>query len=157
MTTDLRNGDLTTLTNEMTYLRYSMNRDYLQKVFCKIPVADYLIMMMLTRRMGLHEPEAKIYLSEISDEMRQPIQKVSKIVQNLRDKGLVYWKHDGKGEQGTYIVLSEAGMEAIKEQQQILKEYYKRVIERLGHDRFVEILEMIKELETIMDDEGQRL
>lgn len=157
MTTDLRNGDLTTLTNEMTYLRYSMNRDYLQKVFCKIPVADYLIMMMLTRRMGLHEPEAKIYLSEISDEMRQPIQKVSKIVQNLRDKGLVYWKHDGKGEQGTYIVLSEAGMEAIKEQQQILKEYYKRVIERLGHDRFVEILEMIKELEIIMDDEGQRL
>lgn len=145
------------LANRMVQLRYSMDSDHLGIIFSEISMPDYMMLIMLSKKMGIHEPNAKVYLSEISTQTNMPITKVSKLVQNLQDKGYVYWRHDNDGSQGTYIFLSETGAELLKKQQEILHRYFKIVIERMGYDKFVQVLELMLELETVMEEEAMKL
>ena len=77
--------------------------------------------------------------------------KVSKIVKELQDRGLVKWKHDGAGENGTYIVITENGISSAIEQQKILENFYKSIIEQYGEERFINLLGQIAELEEVMN------
>ncbi len=150
---EIRNEkDLLELGDRMIRLRYSMDSNHLSTIFRDISVSDYLILSTLTRRMGIHE--AKVYLSDISREMEQPMTRVSQIVQNLQNKGFVYWNHDS---QGTFIYLSETGRNAMKQQQTRLREFMGDVIEAMGQDAFVALLDQMQELETVMETEAAKL
>ena len=99
------------------------------------------------------EENQKIYLEDIAQGLNLPIGVVSKIVRTLKEKNFVTWKHDGIGEDGTYIQLTEKGMHSFTEQQEILKDFYKNVIEQFGTERFVSFLEQIIEFEEIIGAE----
>lgn len=157
MTEKINTKELMDLVNRLIHLRYSMDSDHLKLIFSEISMRDYMILMMLVRKLGIHEPEAKVYLSEISTELDQPINQVSKLVQNLQNKGYVYWKHDDKGSSGTYIYLSETGSELMKKQQEILLRYFKNVIENMGYEKFVQVLELMFDLEDAMSEEAEKL
>ncbi len=137
---------------ELFRLRFSVDAGHISTVFQDISVPDYLILSNLAQRMGIHEPEAKIYLRMISNEMELPITRVSRIVQNLQSKGYVYWEHDSSG---TYIYLSETGREVMTRQQEILKCFFERVAERMGHEEFVQSLEQMIRLEEVMESEAE--
>ncbi|MCD8366154.1 MAG: helix-turn-helix domain-containing protein [Clostridiales bacterium] len=154
MTDILKKEDLMTLANRMIQLRYSMDSNHLEKVFRDVSISDYMVLSTLSRRMGIHEPEARVYLSEISKELNIPINRVSVMVQNLQNKGYVYWEHDA---QGTYIYMSETGTEAMRSQQAVLHQFFGNVIERLGRDQFVEVLDMMYQLELILEAEAEKL
>lgn len=157
MTEKLRQEELMDLGNRLMHLRYSMDSEHMGIIFSEISMPDYMILVMLSRKLGIHEPEAKVYLSEISTELNLPITRVSKLVQNLQEKGYVYWQHDEDGSRGTYIYLSETGGELIKNQQEILHKFVKQVIERMGYEKFVQVLELMHELETVMEEEAEKL
>ena len=97
------------LANEITFQNYRWNRVDMHKLFQNMSSIDYSIVWILSRHMEGKEENKKLYLKEISEQLKLPIPKVSKLVQSLQDKGLVYWRHDGKGEEGTYIQITEAG------------------------------------------------
>ncbi|MCC8018119.1 MAG: helix-turn-helix domain-containing protein [Lachnospiraceae bacterium] len=154
MADTLKKEELMVLANRMIRLRYSIDSNHMEKVFRDISIADYVVLMRLSRKMGIHEPEAKVYLSDISKELEIPINRVSQMVQNLQNKGYVYWEHDV---QGTYIYLSEIGSEAMKKQQTILSKFIRNVIDRMGWEEFVHVLDEMNELELIIEAEADNL
>ncbi len=139
------------LGNKMISLKFSLDSNHMGLIFKNISISDYMILSKLARTMGIHEPEAQVYLSDISKEMELPINRVSKMVQNLQNKGYVYWKHD---RHGTYISLSETGREVMKGQQDTLRQFMKSLIERMGIDDFIHVLDEMLRLDEIMDEEA---
>lgn len=141
------------LANEITFQNYRWNRVDMHKLFQNMSSIDYSIVWILSRHMEGKEENKKLYLKEISEQLKMPIPKVSKLVQSLQDKGLVYWRHDGKGEEGTYIQITEAGIRQAVAQQEKLQGFYNKVIQQFGKERFEQLIEEMKELEDIMNQE----
>ncbi|MGN0152680.1 MAG: hypothetical protein ACI39Q_09430 [Wujia sp.] len=145
--------DLGTLTNEMTYRKYLMEKIDMEKLFRDISILDYNAMQAILKCNEGKEEDDKIYLRKLAEELKLPISQVSQMIGRLQENGMVKWKHDGKGEQGTYIMITEKGKEAVYNQHEVLKQFYSRVITRYGHDKFTQMLEMVTELEDIMTEE----
>ena len=150
--------DLTTLANEITYRKYLLEKVNVKKLFSGISVLDYNAMQAILR---FNEKKKnvtdRIYLRELSEELKIPISKVSQMIGRLQENGMVRWKHEGKGEHGTYIEITDRGVEAVKKQQDILKSFYGTVVTRYGIDKFVQMLDMVTELENIMTDELEKI
>ncbi|MCC8029290.1 MAG: hypothetical protein LIO75_05800 [Lachnospiraceae bacterium] len=157
MAETIKEKDMLELGDRIIRTRYSMDADHLNLVFKDISMSDYMILAKLGHRMGFNNPETRVYLSEISKELDRPINQVSQMVQNLQDKGYVYWEHDPEQRSGTYIYISETGREAMVRQQEILRKYCGNIVERIGRDNVVKILDMMHKLETVMEDEAKKL
>lgn len=71
----------------------------------------------------------------------------------LRDKGLISWGHDGNGSDGTYVSVTESGVGLVERQEAVLKNYYRRVIEKFGEKKLVALFSLMEELESVMDRE----
>ena len=150
--------DLTTLANEITYRKYLLEKVNVKKLFSGISVLDYNAMQAILRFNEKKENVSdRIYLRELSEELKSPISKVSQMIGRLQENGMVRWKHEGKGEQGTYIEITDRGVEAVRKQQDILKNFYGTVVTRYGVDKFVQMLDMVTELEDIMTDELEKI
>ena len=80
---------------------------------------------------------------------------VSKIAKNLQSKGLVLWTHDGLGQEGTYLQLTESAMDCALEQRQRLSGFIHRVVDAFGQERFVRLLGDIVQLEEVMNQQAQ--
>lgn len=156
-TENVQQEELMDLGNRLMHLRYSMDSDHLGLVFSEITLPDYMILLRFARRMGIYKLETKIYLKEICAEMNLPMTRVSRMVQNLQNKGYVYWQHDEDGSEGTYIYLSETGAEQMRRQQNILEKYFSHIVERIGHDKVVQVLDLMEKLEGVMEEEAEKL
>lgn len=148
MTKKVSIGDLI---NEFVYQRYIMANNHIREYFTKIKVPEYIALGVISENSDNDDIyEGKTYLKDLADTMQVPIRKISQIVGNLRDRGLVNWSYDGAGDEGTYVVITEAGAKLITDQEEKLKDYYGRVIERFGTDHMIQLLDMMKRLETVM-------
>ena len=85
------------------------------------------------------------------------MRQISKMVEKLRDAGYVVWSHDGNGSEGTYVTITESGQRMLKSQEEILKEYYGKVFETFGKDNLIQLLSLMKQLETVMRSEMEKL
>lgn len=146
--------DITKLSNELTYRRYLMNKDQLRKLFKELDVPEYIALHCISTT---NETSAiysgRTYLKELADKMQLTIRQTSKMVANLRDKGLLKWSHDGNGSEGTYVTITEMGQKLFREQEITLKDYYGRVIEKYGKENLILLLQLMKQLETVMSSE----
>ena len=146
--------DIVRLSNELTYRRYIMNKDQLRKLFKELNIAEYIALHNIS---VTDETSAiysgKTYLKELADKMQLTIRQTSKMIGNLKDRGLLSWSHDGDGSEGTYVTITEMGQKLLKEQEEILKKYYGRVIEKYGKENLVLLLQLMKQLETVMSSE----
>ena len=89
--------------------------------------------------------------------MQLTIRQTSNLVGNLRDRGLLVWSHDGNGSEGTYVMITESGRNLLRSQEQILRQYYGKVIEKYGQENLIQLLRLMKELETVMSGELERM
>ncbi len=154
MAEKISDADLMELGERMLRLQFAMDSAHMAAVFTEISVPNYLILSNLARRMKIHEPEAKLYLSEISRELEIPINRASRIVQNLQNMGYVYWEHDSKG---TFIYLSETGREVMRKQREILQGFFGNVVRKIGLDEFENIIDQMNRLEQVMEVEAENL
>ncbi len=152
----LENQNIEQLSNEFTYRRYLMNKVNVKKYFQELSVGDYIIMCM-AQEAKEGGSCAKVYLEDIAERMQIPVYKVSRMIGVLKDRGLVEWTHDGDGSEGTYITITSAGVRMLKKQGQVLHEFYGRVIEKYGKEKFVHLLVMMNEVEEIMRKEIYRM
>ena len=60
------------------------------------------------------------------------------------------WSHDGNGSEGTYVTITENGQMLLNEQEEILKNFYGKVIQKYGKDNMIQLLQLLKQLETVM-------
>lgn len=146
--------DITKLSNELTYRRYLMNKGQLRKLFKELDVSEYIALHCIsTTNETSSIYSGRTYLKELADKMQLTIRQTSKMVANLRDKGLLKWSHDGNGSEGTYVTITEMGQKLFREQEITLKDYYGRVIEKYGKENLILLLQLMKQLETVMSSE----
>jgi DNA-binding MarR family transcriptional regulator len=98
-----------------------------------------------------------MYLTEVAQRLKLPMHTVTKIVKELKAKGLVQWKFDGTGEDGTYILLTEDSLADTMEQATILRTFYQRVIEQYGEEEFIALLGQVAKLEELITREIDKL
>lgn len=147
-------NDITALANEVTLHSYRTNwTNTHRKLFRKLSTNDYAVLYLFEKNQDSSEQHQKIYLEEIAQGLHLPIARVSKVIRALKEQNLVTWKHDGIGEEGTYVQLTEKGAQSFAEQQEILRDFYQKVIKQFGRERFIAFLKQIIELEEIMDAE----
>lgn len=150
--------DITRLSNELTYQRYMMNRGKIKMLFQKLSIPEYIALhSILQNDESTSIYGERTYLKELSERMELSMRQTSKMIGELRDRGLVIWAHDGTGKDGTYVSITENGKNLLKEQEEIVKEYYGRVIEKYGKDNLIQLLHLMKQLQTIMSSEMEEM
>ena len=144
-------NDTAGLANEFTLHSFRISRGAVQKLFQKMTVNEYVIIWILSTQVEHVEKKQKIYLKNIAEKSKLPMAKISEIVRGLQEKGIVEWKHDGRGEEGTYIQITDAGIQKAIEQQKILERFYGNAIQKFGIDRFIQLMQQLHEFEDIMN------
>lgn len=157
MSESIEKMDIIKLSNELTYQRHLFNRAYRKDVFMKMSIPEYIALQYIAMEETSNIYSGRTYLKDLSDKLQMSLRQISKIVEKLRDVGYVVWSHDGNGSEGTYVTITESGQMMLKEQQEILKKYYGRVFDKFGKDNLIQLLQLMKQLETVMSSEMEKL
>lgn len=154
----MEKNEVVELSNELTYRHYLMDKGIIHELFQKMTIPEYIALHMIVL-----ESESTViyggrtYLKELSEKMQLTIRQTSKMVGELRDRGLILWSHDGNGSEGTYVTITEMGRRLLEEQEQILKKYYGKVIGKFGKENLIKLLQLMKQLETVMSSEIEEM
>ncbi len=151
---DVTKEDLVQLANQMLQIRQTIDSDHLKKIFTKISLIDFTTLKKVYGKTTEEHITEPIYLTALSEQFGVSISQVSTGVKRLQNKGYIYWEHD---EKGTYIRLSETGHRLMGEQQEILNEYFYNVVKRIGYVRFISLIDQIKGLEEVMEEEAKKM
>lgn len=147
--------DALKLGNELITRRYLFGKIRVSKA---MSVPDYIAMRII---MNTENPEdiydGKTYLTDIAEKMQITLRQTSRMIGRLKERGLVSWEHDGNGSEGTYVTVTADGRELFLQQEKVLKEFYGHVIERFGADNLVQLLNLMKQLETHMESEIEKM
>ena len=135
------------LAYDLTYQRYLLNKDKANYLFNDLSVGDYVVLHTVLCF------EDKAYLEKLGEKLNLSISKMSNVATNLKNRGLVIWSHDGDGSEGTYLTVTETGLKLMDKQEEKLKNYYQRVINRFGLKNTVDLIGKMTALETIMEEE----
>ena len=135
--------DIIKLSNELTYQRHLFNREYRKDIFMKISIPEYIALQYIAMEEASNIYSGRTYLKDLADKLQMTMRQISKMVEKLRDAGYVVWSHDGNGSQGTYVTITETGQSMLKSQEEILKKYYGRVIEKFGKDNLIQLLQLM--------------
>lgn len=147
--------DILKLGNELILRRYLFNKTQISQ---GLNIPDYIAMQIIRETRSKEEIYAgKTYLRDLSEKMQLTIRQTSKLIGNLKERGLVVWSHDGNGSDGTYVTITKEGDELVERQQAVLKEYYERVIGKFGRDNLIQLLNLMKQLEIIMGSELEEM
>lgn len=147
-------NEIRNFTNEITYRRYLMNRGKIQNLFRKMTLQEYIALYTIASESEkTSENAGKTYLKELSDRMELTMRQTSKMIEKLKDRGLVHWSYDGSGSEGTYVKVTELGEKLFKEQETLLRECYGKVIEKFGKENLTLMLKLMKQLDVLMCSE----
>ena len=151
-------AELEGLAHELTYRRYMMDRGKVRRLFKDSRIPEYIALYSIAQ----NSDNASIYgertyLQELSEKMQLSMRQTSKMVGDLRDRGLVTWSHDGSGKDGTYVTITENGKKLLEEQEVIVKDFYERVIDSFGKENLIHLLHQMKELESVMTREIEQM
>ncbi|MBO5154898.1 MAG: MarR family transcriptional regulator [Eubacterium sp.] len=154
----LERKDLERLSHELTYRRYMMDRGKVRSLFKNIRIPEYIALYSIAQDSENSSIYGeRTYLQELSEKMQLSMRQTSKMVGDLRDRGLVTWSHDGNGKDGTYVTITESGKQLLENQETIVKEFYGRVIDSFGKENLIHLLHQMKELETVMTREIEQM
>ncbi len=150
-----KESDILKLGNELALRRYFFNKT---KADHFLNESDYMVLHII-KETGDEQDiyEGRSYLKELSERMQLTIRQASKLVGKLKDRGLVKWSHDGNGDEGTYVTITDEGDLLLEQQQRLFKDYYGRVIDRFGKDNLIELLNLMKQLETVLYSEQEKM
>lgn len=151
------NTDIIQLSNELTYQRHLFYRECGKEVFMKMSVPEYIALQHIAVEEATNIYSGRTYLKDLADKLQMTMRQISKMVEKLRDSGYVVWSHDGNGSEGTYVTITESGQNILKNQEEILKKYYGKVFEKFGRDNLIQLLQLMKQLETVMSSEMENV
>ena len=157
MAETIGNTDIIKLSNELIYQRHLFNREHRKDVFMKMSIPEYIALQYIAMEETSDIYSGRVYLKDLADKLQMTMRQISKMVEKLRDVGYVLWSHDGNGSEGTYVTITESGRSLLRAQEETLKKYYGKVFEKFGKDNLIQLLQLMKQLETIMSSEVENL
>ncbi len=137
------------LFEDFTLHRYLVAEHAMYQITRSLKRGEYLMLIFIHHK-AKEKEDGKVYLKEIAEEVELPMNEVSADVKALRDSGYVKWTHDGAGENGTYVVMTDNGNEMLEENKKNLAEFYKKVIDEYGYEELLNLVESMKKLEATM-------
>lgn len=139
------------LTRQTLTLRSLMSNDHLTNIFSEMNLIDYSLIQKIWPILENDiDAECKpIHLKQIEAMSNLSMPQISKIVQHLQEKGLILWERD---EEGTYILPSPHGRDVLSGQQQVLLEFFDRIIEKIGEEKYYDILNTLELLENVIQE-----
>lgn len=146
--------EISKLAYELTYHSHLLNRDKNRSLFTQLGIPEYILLHSVSQVAS--EPSGapgRAYLKELSQQMGMPMPRLSNMAGRLKEQGLVQWSHDGKGTDGTYLVITDSGRKAMDRQEALLTDYYSRVIGKFGKENLARLVQQMIALEKIMDEE----
>lgn len=147
-------SDIRVLSHEITYRRYMMNKGKIKELFENLSISEYIALYNIDMEREVSSIYGeKTYLKDLSEKMELSMRQTSRMIGNLRDRGLLLWSHDGNGSEGTYVIITDSGKKLLKEQEEVLRKFYGNVIDKFGKEKLIQLLQLMKELETIMSGE----
>lgn len=149
-----RDSGARTLTSEQ--LDKLFHSPALRRLFQENASDEYALIWLLSKHTKDSGSE-KIYLKDMVKELNLPLPKVTAIARSLQGKGLVRWTHDGNGEDGTYILLTDTALTSVQTHRQTLRKYHQRVVSAFGEERFLHLLGEIAQLEEILRQEAEKV
>jgi len=126
-------------------------------LFKNISSVDFFANWTIAKLLDSAEVGQKIYLADISKQLNIHMGKVTMIIKALEDRGLIQWNYDGKGDEGTYIIITAFGGDAVERRRHELEELHARVIDAFGEDKFLQWQELTAELEEVMNAEIKKM
>lgn len=151
-------NEIQKLSNELTYRRYLMNDGKIHNLFKEVTIPEYIALHTICQESENSDIySGRTYLKDLSERVQLTIRQTSRMIGELKDRGLVLWSHDGNGSEGTYVTITETGKKLFLEQEQVLKNYYGRVISKFGKENLIGLLQLMKQLETIMTGEIEEM
>ena len=138
--------------SEETYKMIYDWKDRIDRIFVNLPSLDFIPIWLLYKR-GVRTSQDKIYLQEIAAALDIPMYRVSALARSMQDRGLVSWKHDGNGKEGTYLQIHEDVLNCVLEQKDHLNDLLERVITAFGKEDFLMLLLNLSRIDKIIDME----
>ena len=129
---------------ELFFLRnFNMDRAYgaMERV-------DFL--PLYTIRTCAERSGPRVYLSSLSEEMGLSIPEVSRMVEQLQDKGYVVWKTD-LSEGKTYVELTGKSVELMNDVHDIMGESYRRIQDEISPEELTQMTRTLKRVTAILD------
>ena len=146
------------IAHEITYRRYMLSRDDARFMFKDINISEYIVLHYMCERLENDSIySGKIYLSELSEKLSLPIRATSKLIRGMSGKNLVSWDHDGDGKDGTYVTITEHGKTVLEETGDNLRDFYIRVLQKFGEEKVIELLQLMKEFDSVMRTELEQM
>ena len=136
----------TDLSNEILFSRIMLDRNSLGWLFKDLLPGEYML-LVITGKME------KAYLRSLEYLTKYNMPSISKLAGRLKNKGLVIWTHDGDGSEGTYLMLTKAGEERLREMEELTAKYYARVIDQFGEDKLREFTSMARRIAELLKEE----
>lgn len=153
--TESNKKTIVSMIREIISQRYLIGNEEEGRLFRVLNMRDYLALHMIHDTM--QTGKERVYLKEISAEMNLPMKTTSSVIEGLNSRGLLYWSHDGAGEEGTFVEIGERGLQLLAEQDEILHGFYSAVVERFGIDHAMQLISLLREFDQIIKDEKKSL
>ncbi|MBP5649403.1 MAG: winged helix-turn-helix transcriptional regulator [Clostridia bacterium] len=138
---------------------YKLHKEQIRKLLVEMNFYEFIALKRISSvkaAPGSGKSE-RVYLKDISEEMNFPMRRVSQMSEELRDRGLVVWSHDGDGSEGTYLAITPSGKELVLKNEKILKQHFERIIKRYGCENMLQLFAMLKKLDELVAEEFDRI
>lgn len=153
---EIMTADAAKLAHELIYRRYLLNNNQIRSLFQEVSIVEYLALHLLQETEQADDIySGRTYLKDIADKTQRTIRQTSQMVKTLQERGYLAWSHDGDGSEGTYVTITESGRKMLKEQEQALNNYYGKVFANYGRENVIRLLQLMKQLETVMEAESE--
>lgn len=138
---------------------YKLHKEQIRKLLVEMNFYEFIALKRISSvkaAPGSGKSE-RVYLRDISEEMNFPMRRVSQMSEELRDRGLVVWSHDGDGSEGTYLAITPSGKELVLKNEKILRQHFERIIKRYGCENMLQLFAMLKKLDELVAEEFDRI
>lgn len=151
-------GEITKLSNELAYQKYLFTEERMRRLYQRLSKSEYIALYFIRETEETSEIySGRTYLKDLAGKLQLPIRRASQMVKALKERGLLTWSHDGDGSEGTYVTITESGKKLLAEEEEILKSFYGKIIEKFGKENLIQMLQLMKQLETIISAEAENL
>lgn len=146
-----REEELSVLSNELITRKYLFNKVEARR---NISIQDYIVMHIITETHNdCSVYGGKAYLRDIAEKMNISIRNTSKLANELKEKGLIKWMHEGDGSNGTFVEITDEGRMLFEKERIRLEKFYGNVIEKFGIENLRQMLNLMKQFETVVSGE----
>ena len=104
-------------------------------------------------REHLREHPEGMHVRELADKARVSPPRVSRMLRDMEEKGLIERRIDRNDRRNTYTVLTEQGEEAWQRTAERLSAFLDRVLDRMGPDNVRTMIDLWNQFSDLLEDE----